>query len=124
MVEELRGYETAVFRVGSDVNVEGCDLIVVGVPVYFEGPLRSVLRFLEENSERLKDKVFAVFVVCTVPRPLYWYARVKYLKPVLERIRGRVVGTFIARGWFTKPPEGARREVVGWIREVLARLSG
>lgn len=122
MVEELAGHGTRVFRVDDVGSLRDCDLIIVGAPVYFEAPLGSVLRFLEENSERLRDKVFAVFIVCTVPRSLYGYARLKYLKPMLNRIKGKIIDTLIVRGWFKNPPESSRREVKDWVRDLIARL--
>lgn len=40
------------------------DLIIVGSPIYFGKPLKSVLRFLADKMAQLKDKRVTPFVVC------------------------------------------------------------
>jgi menaquinone-dependent protoporphyrinogen IX oxidase len=46
-------------------EIEHCnyDLIVIGSPIYTDEPLKSVVTFLDDNCEELKEKKVALFIV-------------------------------------------------------------
>lgn len=119
MANALKDYDVKVFHISEVSSLNYCDLIILGAPVYYEKPLESFLKFLEDHSSWFEGKLVAVFIVCTVPRFLLVYARKHYLKPVLERVKGKVIDTLIVRGWFTKPPKGVKEEVEEWAKKVI-----
>ena len=61
MVRVLIVYDT---RYGSTKTIAPFDFIVIGSPIYEEHPLPSVMNFLAENRDHLKEKDVALFVVC------------------------------------------------------------
>ena len=121
---ESLGCRAYVYRVGG-APPKDCNLVMVGAPVYYERPLGSVLKFLEENREWVRGKRFIVFVVCTVPRALKGYAYKHYAGPLIERITnngGQVLEASLVAGWFRKPSRQAREEVETWVRNIVDKL--
>ena len=48
----------------NNVSSLNYDLILVGSPIYFGKPLKSVISFLENKRDELVDKKVILFVVC------------------------------------------------------------
>lgn len=121
---EVLGYSVLVRRVTEEPPKE-CNLVIIGAPVYYERPLKTIFKFIDEHPMWLKDKPTAVFVVCTVPEALRSYAYNHYAAPLKERVKkagGKVIEVFLAPGWFVKSQSNAKDEVQMWIQKLHRRL--
>ncbi len=64
------------------------DLFVIGSPIYWEKPLKSVVNFLSENKDKFKGKKVAVFVVCLAKLFGHFtdkHVKNHYLKPLKKK---------------------------------------
>ena len=98
------------------------DLFIVGSPIYWERPLKSVLNFLSENRAKLADKKVVIFIVCMANLFGHFtdeYIDKRYLKPLEENISDSVVEKAVFRGWLKKPNHNERRKVIKWARELI-----
>jgi menaquinone-dependent protoporphyrinogen IX oxidase len=76
-------------------EVEHCDydLIVIGSPIYTDEPLKSVVTFLDDNCEELKEKNVALFVV-------YDNLLAQKLEKYEEMLRGHCLAEIVDIGVF------------------------
>ncbi len=98
------------------------DVFVIGSPIYWEKPLKSVVNFLSENKEKFKGNKVAIFVVCLAKLfGLLTDRHVKnhYLKPLEEKVSGSLVGSGVFKGWLKKPDYNEKKNVIKWIRGVV-----
>jgi|Deesub1362B_J571_1020462.scaffolds.fasta_scaffold00031_32 menaquinone-dependent protoporphyrinogen oxidase len=122
MGEAVKDREVKIMQVNEVKNLDKCNLVVIGSPIYYERPLKSVLRFLELNEEELRNKKIAVFIVCiaeifgNIGRE---YAQKRYVGALLKRISGDVIKTGIIKGWFKNPDFSQKENAQKWIREVI-----
>ena len=101
------------------------DLIVVGTPIYYERPMKSVLEFIDRNDGLVGLKV-AVFITCfaaskKVPAPIRNAVIRRYLNSVLKHVKGEAVASKAFRGWLRGPNPGVLKECVEW-GEALAKI--
>ena len=98
------------------------DFFIIGSPIYWEKPLKSVVNFLSENKDKFKGKKFAIFVVCLAKLFGHFTERhVKnhYLKPLEEKVSGSLIKSGVFKGWLKKPSYSEKKNVIKWIREVV-----
>jgi menaquinone-dependent protoporphyrinogen oxidase len=98
------------------------DLFVIGSPIYWEKPLKSVVNFLSENKDKFKGKKVAVFVVCLAKLFGHFtdrHVKNHYLKPLEEEILDSLVKRGVFKGWLKKPDYNEKKNVIKWIREVV-----
>ncbi|HIH73193.1 MAG: Uncharacterized protein XD43_1545 [Thermococcales archaeon 44_46] len=110
------------YKVHEITTLEDCELVIVGAPIYYERPLRSVLEFLEEHSDELKKKKVAIFVVCfavAFGSLVGWHIQNHYIKPLKERIHGEIVGTLVLRGGIGDIGEGEIEKAKRWAFRLL-----
>ncbi|NJE08555.1 hypothetical protein E3E31_08470 [Thermococcus sp. M39] len=120
-----RKAEVRMMRVNEVDSLKDCDLVVIGSPIYYERPLKGVLKFLEQNQDELRDKKIAVFVVCLAEifgHVGKSYAKKRYVGDLIKRVPGKVIGTAVIRGWIRKPDFSQKAVVQKWIRELLKNL--
>ncbi|AIF70269.1 hypothetical protein PAP_09465 [Palaeococcus pacificus DY20341] len=124
MEEAIKGKaEVKVMRVSEVDSLRGCNLVVIGSPIYYERPLKSVLKFLEEHRDELRDKKVAVFVVCLAELFGHFtkgYIEKYYLGPILKKVPAKVVKAGIMRGWLAKPDFNQKENIQKWINDVLS----
>jgi len=124
MEESVKGKaEVKVMRMSEVKSLENCGLVVIGSSIYYERPLKSVLKFLEEHRDELRGKKVAVFVVCLAELFGHFtkgYIEKHYLGPILKRVPEKVVKAGIMRGWPAKPDFNQKENVQKWINDVLS----
>jgi len=101
------------------------ELFVIGSPIYWERPLKTVIDFLSSNGDRLKDRKIAIFVVCMAQlfgRHTESYVKKRYLMPLEEKVSGKLIGSKAFRGWLKKSNYKEKEKVVEWIRYLAAKL--
>ena len=114
--------EAIVMHVNKVNDLKDCDLIVIGSPIYYERPLKSVLKFLEQHQDELRNKKVAVFVVCIAEifgHAGKTYAEKRYVGALIKRVPGNIIGTAIVKGWIRKPDFSQKAVVQKWINELL-----
>ncbi len=103
------------------------DLVIIGTPIYYEHPMKSIIGFIEKNSGLQNCRV-AVFITCFVasrkiPKPIRDTVIKRYLNSVLKHIRGNVVAVRVFKGWLQKPDEDVIKECMEWCRELSEILN-
>lgn len=123
MKEALEGKaEATVCRATENPSVEDFDLIIAGSPIYYERPLKSVVEFLKNNRESLKDKKVAIFVVCIAQlfgKPGKTYAEKNYLKSLTKLSPQEPISTLTVKGWLKKPALSQKPKIQKWILSLL-----
>ncbi|WP_297437524.1 flavodoxin domain-containing protein [Thermococcus sp.] len=79
------------FRVTENPDVESCDLMVIGAPVYYERPLPGVKEFLLSKND-LEGKAIAVFILCIADKFGKLgkkYTEARYMRLMTEPIKVR-----------------------------------
>ncbi|WP_087038000.1 flavodoxin domain-containing protein [Thermococcus litoralis] len=121
--EAIEGYASVEVKRISEVTTFGdCELVIVGTPIYYEKPLKSVLEFLEKHSEELEKKKVAIFIVCfavAFGSLVRWHIQSHYIKPLKERIHGEIVGTLVLRGDIGNIGEGEIEKAKRWAFRLL-----
>jgi len=119
-IEEYASVE--VKRVSEVTTLGDCELVIVGTPIYYEKPLKSVFEFLEKHSEELEKKKVAIFIVCfavAFGSLVRWHIQNYYIKPLKERIHGEIVGTLVLRGGIRNIGEGEIEKAKRWAFRLL-----
>ncbi len=99
-------------------NPRNFDLIVVGTPIYYERPMRSVLEFIDRN-DGLRGLKVAVFITCfatskKIPSLIRNAVVRRYLNSVLKHVKGEVVASKAFKGWMRGPDLNVLRECAEW----------
>lgn len=126
MLEELKKMSiNADAKRVDEVDSFDYDVFIVGLPIYYEKPMKSVVDFLQKNKDKLSSKKVAVFIVClatSLGKLASWYVKRRYLKP-LEKSAGRsLVKSGVFKGWIRKPNYSEKERVVKWIRELISSI--
>jgi len=91
-IAELLSNDVDIKRVSEVIGLEKYDLIVVGSPIYMDKPLNSVIKFLRDNKDKLKEKNVVLFAVglatfkFTAPRYLKKMRKALGFQPLLEEM--------------------------------------
>ncbi len=113
--------EVRTVRASENPNIEDCDLIIVGAPIYYERPLPEVKEFLLSRNG-LEGKTVAVFILCIADRFGKLgkkYTERRYLRMMTEHIRGRIIAIKVFDGWILGENEETIEEAKDWIKRVL-----
>jgi len=97
------------------------DLFIIGSPIYWEKPMKSVVDFITAHGDDLKDKKVAIFVVCLAEvfgRHAKKYAENYYLKPLEDKVPGSPIKSAIFKGWLKTPDDKQRERCINWVKEI------
>jgi len=119
------GIHVETFRPAEFQN-QNFDLIVIGTPIYYEKPMKSILTFLESHKSDLKNKKIALFILgwANKSKRFDGYVKRKYIAPLIEKISGTIiepVGRF--RGWIRKLDNSQKEEIETWIQDILDQIA-
>ena len=121
--EAIEKYTNVEVRRASEVaTFKGCELIIVGTPIYYERPLKSILEFLEEHSSELEEKKVAIFIVCfavAFGNLGRWHIQKHYIKPLMERIPGEIIDTLVLKGGIGNVSGGEIEKAKRWAIRLL-----
>ena len=109
-------------RVSEVATFKGCELVIIGTPIYYESPLKSILEFLEEHSSELENKKTAIFIVCfavAFGSLVRWHIQIHYIKPLMERIPGEVIDTLVLKGGIGNVSEDETEKAKRWAIGLL-----
>lgn len=98
------------------------DIFVIGTPIYWERPMKSIVDFLKANSEKISARKVAIFIVCMAQvfgRPTQRYIKNRYLKPLEDSIGCKDIAKRIFKGWIRKPNYRLKTECIEWARKIL-----
>ncbi|WP_461866052.1 flavodoxin family protein [Thermococcus sp.] len=116
-----RGFETHTWNVEQNPNLDGCDLIMMGAPIYYERPLSEVLRFIKEKKG-LAGKRVVVFILAMAQKFGKLgkeYTKKRYLRLMMEPIKGRIIAAKVFDGWVFRENEATIAEARSWAVEVV-----
>jgi len=128
MMEELEDLDNvkAEMKKPSEISGFGHDLFIIGSPIYWEKPMKSVVDFLSSNQNNFKDKKVAIFVVCIAEifgKGTEKYIKNHYLKPLEEKVSGSLIKSKNFKGWMRKPDCKQEKNVKEWTRGVIKECS-
>ena len=108
-------------------NPRNFDLVVVGTPIYYERPMRSVLEFIDRN-DGLRGLKVVVFITCfaaskKIPSLIRNAVVRKYLNSVLKHVKGEVVAFKAFKGWVRGPDLGMLGECTEWSEALAKAMS-
>ena len=109
-------------RVSEVATFKGCELVIIGAPIYYERPLKSILEFLEEHSSELENKKTAIFIICfavAFGSLVRWHIQNHYIKPLMERIPGEVIDTLVLKGGIGNVSEDETEKAKRWAIGLL-----
>jgi len=101
------------------------DLFIIGSPIYWEKPLRSVVNFVITNKEILREKKVALFIVCMAQvfgASTKHYIKTRYLKPFEEHIQNPLIESGIFKGWLRKQNSSERSKVLRWVGKLITAI--
>ena len=96
-----RGFDARVWSVKENPDVDDCDLIILGAPIYYERPLTEIRRFVESKNG-FKGKRIAVFILCIAQkfgRLGKEYTERRYLRMMSDPIKGKIIAARAFEGW-------------------------
>lgn len=102
------------------------DLFIIGSPIYYEKPMKSIINFLSKNKDSLKDKRIAIFVVCIAEifgKYTMKYINDKYLKPLVMELLAKPITTCIFRGWLYRVDLKQKDACIRCIENILSSIS-
>lgn len=122
---EIKDIKTTVGRPWEIDNFNQ-DLFIIGSPIYWEKPLKSILDFLLAHRDDLKDRKIALFIVCLAS--IFGilgekYVKKFYLKPLLDNCSGIVIGYHVFKGWLINVDYSVRDDCKKWAEELIKLLS-
>ncbi|NJE85175.1 hypothetical protein E3E23_04945 [Thermococcus sp. CX2] len=122
MAEAIRDVaEVKVARVTESPNVDDCDLVVIGAPIYYERPLPSVIEFIRSRNG-FDGKGVAVFILCIADKFGKLgkkYTEARYMRLMTEPIKGEIIAKRVFDGWILRENIDLRPLVQDWIKRVL-----
>jgi len=126
MMEELKGFDEIKVEMKrpSEISNFDYDLFIIGSPIYWEKPMKSVVDFLSSNRDNFKDKKVAIFVVCIAEifgKSTEKYIKNHYLKTLEENVSGSLIKSKSFKGWLRKPDYRQEKNVKKWVREVMKK---
>ncbi|RLF75959.1 hypothetical protein DRN39_06475 [Thermococci archaeon] len=96
-----RGFDARAWSVKENPDVDDCDLIILGAPIYYERPLTGIRRFVESKNG-FKGKRIAVFILCIAQkfgRLGKEYTERRYLRMMSDPIKGKIIAARAFEGW-------------------------
>ncbi|MCD6457368.1 MAG: hypothetical protein J7K82_00830 [Thermoproteales archaeon] len=126
MMEELKTISDIRVDVKRPWEVENFDydLFVVGSPIYWEKPMKSIVNFLSFNRDNLKNRKVAVFILCLAEafgKYTKGYIEAQYLKPLEKEVLNSLIESGVFRGWLRNPDYRQKQICSKWIRKVIEK---
>jgi len=100
------------------------DLLVIGSPIYFERPMKSMSEFVAAHASSMHSQRVAVFILGwakSVYRRFEKHIEKSYFGPLVQSFSDELVSTHMFRGWIRKKDLAQETESKEWILGV-ARL--
>jgi len=122
-LEELEGIEV-VARGPEVVEPLDHDLLVIGSPIYFERPMKSMSEFVAAHASLMNSQHVAVFILGwakSVYRRAEKHIEKSYFGPLVQSFSDELVSKHMFRGWVRKRDHAQENESKEWILGV-ARL--
>ena len=120
------GYEVDICKVSECTDVSSYDAIIVGSPIYYESPLKTVKSWLHKHSGELKEKPVCLFVVCMAQRfghPFKSYVYKHYLAALRKALGKEPICQGDIMGYVLKENPQSREDAIAFGKHVLESLS-
>ena len=101
------------------------DLLVIGSPIYFERPMKSMSEFVAAHASSMHSQPVAVFILGWAKRV---YQRAEkhieksYFGPLVKGFSDELVSKHMFRGWVRKKDPIQEKESKEWILGVAAMI--
>lgn len=118
------GAEVSVKSVNEDIEVENCDLVIIGAPIYYERPLPGIVKFVEAKNG-LEGKKVAVFILCIADRfgrLGKGYTERRYVGLMLRGLKTEPIGVRVFDGWIFGENEKTLKEAGEWAKRLMTAL--
>ena len=119
-LEEMEGIEV-VARGPEGTEPFDYDLLVIGSPIYFERPMKSMSEFVAAQASSMHYQRVAVFILGWA-KCLYQSAEKhiekSYFGPLVKGFSNELVSTHMFRGWIRKKDREQENESKDWILRV------
>ncbi len=121
------GLDVGVYRVSREQpDLGDCGLVVLGTPIYFERPMKTVTGFIDGNNG-LEGRRVAVYITCfmasrKISSPIRDRIVGWYLGQVIKHVRGEIIGSTAFSGWIRRPDKEALRRCREWSRRIIEKL--
>ena len=126
MADEISGkVDVAALDMEKNPDMSGCELIVLGVPIYYEKPLPALRKTVEDN-DGFRDRKVALFIMCIASRfgsRGVKYSENRYVRLSEEGIEGDIIATKVFHGWILKEDAATLEEGRDWIKRVIKAFS-
>ncbi len=123
---EKEGWQVSLLRAGEERELEGnYDLIIIGSPIYYEKPLKSVKEFIEQNRETLSGILVAIFVVNMADlfgHLTESYIKTRYIGALEKLLKNPPIITYPIRGWLRKPGQKTRKDVEEFVKLIASHF--
>ena len=120
-LETFDDIECRICSIDEDIEL-GYDLHIIGCPIYFERPMKSMPRFVEENLGQFQQKPLAVFILGWAKRVysrMEGHIKKSYFGPLLNGLEDNLLSQHMFKGWVRKIDPEQQQEAVEWIEEVI-----
>ena len=101
------------------------DLLVVGSPIYFERPMKSMSEFVAAHASSLHSQRVAVFILGwakSVYQRAEKHIEKSYFGPLVKGLSDTLLSKHMFRGWVLKKDPAQENESKEWILRV-ARMT-
>ena len=120
---EKEGWQVSLLRAGKEMEFKGnYDLVIIGSPIYYEKPLKSVREFTEQNREKLSGIPAAIFVVNMADlfgHLTESYIKIRYIGALEKLLKTSPIITYPIRGWLRKPGEKTQKDVGEFVKLII-----
>ena len=127
MVEALEELEGTKVVTGGPKEIEALnhDLLVIGSPIYFERPMKSVSEFVAAHASSMHSHRVAVFILGwakSVYQRVEKHIEKRYFGPLVKGLSDELVSKHMFRGWIRKKDSAQEKESKEWILNVVAMI--
>ena len=123
---EEKNIKAKIFKVEEFDDNFGYDLFIIGTPIYYEKPLKSIQDFIEKNKQKLNNKNVAIFIVCMARlfgRIAEEHIKNFYLYPLESKINDNLlINSAVFEGWLRVPDTNERKKVKEWIDKLVDKM--
>jgi len=119
-LEEIEGIEV-VARGPRATELLDHDLLVIGSPIYFERPMKSMSEFVAAHASLMHSQHVAVFILgwakCVYQRAEKHIEK-SYFGPLVKGFSDNLLSKHMFRGWIRKKDPAQENESKEWILRV------
>ncbi len=120
---EKEDWQVSLLRAGEERKLEGnYDLVIIGSPIYYEKPLKSVKEFIEQNREKLSSIPVAIFVVNMADlfgHLTESYIKTRYIGALEKLLKTPPIITYPIRGWLRKPGGKTEKDMGEFVKLII-----